>query len=289
MSKPSQKQGQSEKKSVASNIAPSVTKNSSQRLRKNVPPDRRVIVDLMHLQKKFPMVAQERICDFSLLREVRDNSKLRIGWSVIFIKAFGIVAREFPQLRQTYMGGFKPSIYQHDCSIASLAIQREYNGAPWLFFARFYAPENETLMSLQDRLKNFISGPVKEAFGDQMRVASYPWPIRKLIWWTRMSFSGYKRVKRLGTFGLTTLAGQNTTIQKPLSPLPFILTYGPFDERNRITLNLSYDHRLLDGALVATVMERIENVLTVNMSKELNSLPRYRVINLPFDSTTSET
>ena len=252
-----------------------------------VPPDRRVVIDLMNLQKKFPMVAHERVCDFSLLKEVRDNSKLRISWPLIMIKAFGIVSREFPVLRQTYMGGPFSTIYQHDCSIASLAIQREHDGVPWLFFARFVAPEEETLMSLQDRLKKFIDKPVKESFGDQMRVASFPAPIRKLIWWSRMSFSGKKRVKRMGTFGLTTLAAKNTTIQKPLSPLPYLLTYGPFDKDDRINITLSYDHRLLDGAQIAQILERLEKVLSTDLAHELNCLPRYRVINLPFEAATS--
>lgn len=245
-----------------------------------VPDHRRVIVDLMHFQRELPMVAHDRRIDLTAMVEARKASAERISWTMLFIKAFGMVARETPELRQTFIPGLFPRIYQHGFSIATLALTRIVDEREQLFFPRFDQPDRLSLTELQHHLREVQEHPVKELFGDHLRIQKYPWLIRRIVIGLRFYFHGRKRVKRFGTFGLTTLAGQNTTIQKPICPVPYLMTYGPMDEKNRSTLTVSYDHRLLDGMQMARVLAQIESVINGQLANEVAALPQRKRISV---------
>jgi hypothetical protein len=55
----------------------------------------------------------------------------------------------------------------------------------------------------------------------------------------------------------------------PLSPLSFLLNYGVMDERGRIAVRLVYDHRIVDGAVVARAQATMETLLTGKLLDEL--------------------
>jgi hypothetical protein len=189
------------------------------------------------------------------------------------IKAFAIVAGKFPQLRQTYLRGPVPRIYEHPFSVAMLSLAREYQGDKWLFFARMSRPEEEALAGIQRWIDRFATGPVDHVFRGQLRVVSMPWPLRALFWHSRLYFSGPNRVRRLGTFGLTTLARKGVSIAHPVAPIPYVLSYGPFDEEQRMRISVTYDHRLVDGSTIADVLNAIDHVLQHQLLDEMRAMP----------------
>ncbi|MGB7119244.1 MAG: acyltransferase, partial [Bradyrhizobium sp.] len=54
-----------------------------------------------------------------------------------------------------------------------------------------------------------------------------------------------------------------------LSPGPFLLSYGRVGPDNRIDVILRWDHRVTDGAVVARVLTRLEQVLNTEISAEM--------------------
>jgi pyruvate/2-oxoglutarate dehydrogenase complex dihydrolipoamide acyltransferase (E2) component len=58
-------------------------------------------------------------------------------------------------------------------------------------------------------------------------------------------------------------------IQLPPSVQTGCLTYGPLDEHGEARVTLAYDHRVMDGALVADILHKLERTLTESLVSEL--------------------
>lgn len=240
--------------------------------RKRLPRSRALTCDVLHYHRKVPTCAHDRRCDLNALANTRQNSPRRISWSLLFIKAFGLVAREFPVLRQIYQPWPWPHIYEHPVSVGMLAIQREHQGEPWLFWGRFSEPESHSLISMQIALDCYLTEPIQDIFQRQWQLSAFPTPIRRLFWWWTLNAAGSKRPRRAGTFFLTTLAGQGAEIQHPPAFLTSNLTYGPFDEQGRSRVTIAYDHRLTDGLQIARCLSALEETLNGPIAAELEQL-----------------
>ena len=72
-------------------------------------------------------------------------------------------------------------------------------------------------------------------------------------------------------FRSSTLAGRGAEIRLPPSIQTACLTYGPLDEQGICRVTLAYDHRIMDGVLAATILERLEQLLLTEIRTELQS------------------
>lgn len=250
--------------------SPGSLRPSPRRLR--LPRSRRLTCDVLHYHRKVPTCAHDRFCELRPLLLARQISSRRISWSLLFIKAFGLVARDFPVLRQSYQPWPWPHIYEHPSSVGMLAVQREHQGEPWLFWGRFSEPESHSLLSMQNTLDRYLSDPVQDIFQRQWQLSAFPTPIRRLFWWWTLNAAGSKRPRRVGTFFLTTLAGQGAEIQHPPAFLTSNLTYGPLDEQGRSRVTIAYDHRLTDGLQIARCLKALEETLNGPIAAELKQL-----------------
>ena len=237
-----------------------------------VPSDRRLMCDLMSLQREIPAVPYRKSMALARLYAARKRCPTRISWVVLFIKGLTRMSEEFPVLRRAYMPGLTPRIYEHPSCIANLALERSQNQSSRLFFARFHQPESKSLLQIQRQLIRFQNEPLPRHFGDQLRISKFPWPIRHLILRAQFCFSGRRRAKRLGTIGITTLAAQGIEIEKPICPIPFIFTYGQINSQIECPVTFCADHRLIDGMAVSEILSRMEIVLNNDIADELDTI-----------------
>jgi hypothetical protein len=250
-----------------------------------VPRSRRLTIDLLHYRDKVPTCAHDRMCDFRRVAEARQRCPVRISWSMIFVKAFGLVAARYPVLRQMYLPLPWPHIYQHPTSVAMVATHRDFLGEPWLFWSRFKRPASRPLVALQAALERYQTAPVADVFPWQLRLSGLPTPVRRLLWSWTFYVGGPARVRRSGTFFLTTIAGQGAEIQHPPAFLTSNVTYGPIDERGKSRVTIAYDHRLMDGRLVAGILAEIEAALAGPLAAELESISAAPMTPLPLKRT----
>jgi hypothetical protein len=253
--------------------------------RMSVPRSRRLTIDLLHYRAKVPTCAHDRNCDFRRVAEARERCPVRISWSMIFIKAFGLVARRYPALRQMYLPLPWAHIYQHPTSVAMVATHRDFQGEPWLFWSRFNRPEGRSLPYLQTILERYQTAPAEEVFPWQYQLSGLPTPVRRLLWSWTFYVGGPARVRRSGTFFLTTIAGQGAEIQHPPAFLTANATYGPIDERGKCRVTIAYDHRLMDGRLVAGVLADLEAALSGPIAVELESISAAQMPSVPLKRT----
>lgn len=233
---------------------------------------RRLAIDVVHYNRRVPTCAHDRRFDLSRVAEVRSRLPVRISWSLLFIKAFSLVAQKHAVLRQAYIEWPWPHVYQFAHSVASLATHRAHDGEAWLFWSRFVRPEERSLIELQQALDRFKSEPVEKIFLQQWQLSALPTFLRRCFWWWTLNFAGARRAKRVGTFFMTTLAGKGVEIQDPPAFLTSNLTYGPLDESKRCKVTMSYDHRLMDGTVVADCLIEMESILNGEIACELQAI-----------------
>lgn len=237
-----------------------------------VPASRRLTWDLLRFHREIPLCAHDRQMNLTAVSSARSECQQRISWPALFIKAYAMVAQEFPELRQTWYVWPWAHLYQHPTSVATLTVQRELNGEPWLFWGLVRSPESLSLPVIQSAIDRFRNEPVQQIFKRQWQMAHTPTLLRRLIWWWNLKVETKKRASRLGTFFLSTLSGLGAEIQLPPSIQTGCLTYGPLDQHHVARVTLAYDHRIMDGVLVARILARMESVLNDSLSIELLAL-----------------
>lgn len=244
---------------------------------------RTFINDLLHHAKAIPTVPVSRVMDLGPLIAARRAHPARPSWSLLFMKAFAMVAAEHPPLRRAWIGFPSPRLYEHPQSVCALAMEREYQGESGVFVGLFRAPECQSLAEIQHWLDWYKRTPLEELgfFRQALRISRLPRPIRRLLWWSTLEVSGFKRAKRFGTFGVSSYGALGAESLHPISPLTTTLTYGPIDPATgRVNAKIIYDHRVLDGADIARRLADVEAALRGPILDELRS-PGERVVPFP--------
>ncbi len=209
--------------------------------------------------------------DVSTLFDPRAEHPARPSWAVLFMKAYALVGADHPPLRRALLEFPWPRLYEHPWMNCALAIERSFQEEHGVFVALFRAPERQTLGQLQAALAVYKSQPVEDVgvYRRAMCVSRGPALVRRLLWWSTLHISGYKRAKRFGTFGLTSYGALGAESLHPISPLTTTMTYGPISTAGEVIVKLIYDHRVLDGAYIARRLRDIEDTLRGPILDEL--------------------
>ena len=237
---------------------------------------RRFIGDLVHFAHRIPTAPVSRTFDLSALVEPRKRHGSRPSWACVFMKAYALVGAAHPPLRRSYLEFPWPRLYEHPWMNCALAIERTYRGEEGVFVGLFRAPEQQTLAQLQQSVEWYKNEALEKVgfYRMALRFSQAPTPIRRLLWWSTLNISGYKRCKRFGTFGLSSYGALGAEQVHPISPLTTTLTYGPIDPASQhVVVKLIYDHRVLDGAYVARRLRDIEETLNGPILEELRGGP----------------
>jgi hypothetical protein len=235
---------------------------------------RRMMCDFLHFASKVPTVPVQRTMNLAQLSDLRNNSTPRPGWCAIFTKAWGVVCARHPALRRAYLSFPWPRLYQHPINVATVAIERPYGGEDALFFHLLTRPEQKSLVEIDARLSCYKDRPLESAasFRRQLRHASLPRPVRRALWWWSLEANGRHRARFLGTYGVSAYAGLGASSLHPKGLLTTTLNYGTIEPSGRVDVRVVYDHRTLDGGLIARGLAELERVLTHEICLELGYL-----------------
>jgi hypothetical protein len=233
---------------------------------------RQVVCDLIHFAHRIPTVPVQRVIDVSRIAALRDRLTRAPGWATLFTKAFALVARQLPEFRRAYIEYPVARLYQHPYSVASVAIEREYEGEPGVFFAHLPQPDETPLPELEAALLRHKQEPIVDVFGFILWFYRLPRFLRRMLWWYIINVRGGRKAQFLGTFGITVYSSLGAESLHPLSPLTTTLNYGVIGGDGRVTVRLIYDHRVMDGATVARGLGLIDDVMNGAICQELAEL-----------------
>ncbi len=235
------------------------------------PKYRRTVLDICQAASTVPAFAVDRRIQLERVLHARKAVPQRIGWAAIFAKAYSLVAAEVPQLRQTYISYPWPRLYQHPKSIVSITVNR-YDpiiDAERLLFSRIRNVEDLALPDVQGAVDVYQNSDTNELFREGRLLESMPTFVRRLSWHMMMRWMGRKRARMLGTFTLSTLAPYGTTNHSHPLVVTSSLTYGPLEDDFCSRVTLIADHRVVDGAIIARALVRLEEVMNNEILVEL--------------------
>ncbi|MCM5690361.1 hypothetical protein CN233_27600 [Sinorhizobium meliloti] len=234
---------------------------------------RRLVGDLMRFSMKVPRVSVQRRMNLEPLLKARTSLESRPSWTALFLKGYGLLAQETPELRRAYVKFPRPQLYEYPGSIASIAHEREHEGERIVLLTTIKNPERRPIAELGSLMQTARTSPVLEVkeFRRALKIARLPGPIRWLLMWLGLNI-GRQRARRFGTFQLSVYSGLGAESLNPLTPLTSLLNYGPIDNDGSVTVRIHYDHRVMDGANVARALERFERILNGEVTAELEGL-----------------
>ncbi|HVS39950.1 MAG TPA: hypothetical protein VMS17_30610 [Gemmataceae bacterium] len=232
---------------------------------------RRLIGDLLHFSRSVPTVPVQRRMNVADLVDVRTRATRRISWCAIFTKAFARAAVQAPELRRAYLAFPWVRLYEHPFSIATVTVERLYQGENAVFFAHLTAPENKTLITLDERLRQYKTEPIESLtlFRRALKIGRLPGWLRRPGWWYVLNAYGPWRSLVAGTFGVSVYSGLGAESLHPLSPLTCTLNYGVVQGDGSVSVRIVYDHRVMDGPTVARALALVEDVLHQDILAEL--------------------
>jgi len=161
---------------------------------------------------------------------------------------------------------------EHPNSMAMVTVHRTFQGEDRLCFGRVRSPESMSLSEIQKRLDYFKNSPVEIAFPCQLRLSRRSRWLRAAYWWLRRNCSGRRYGDRIGTFGMSSLAGQGTLNRGHPSIHTTSITYGPLDEAGSSLVTLQCDHRVMDGMAASRCLMRLQYVMLGQVQQELEEL-----------------
>lgn len=237
-------------------------------------PGRRFIGDLVHFAGQVPSIPVARTMQLGAVADSREAADPRPSWTAVFLKAYGLVAREHAVLRRALVGWPWRRLYEHPHSVAGVAIERDVDDEPIVLGTQIRGPENQPLESLDAELRRSKTVPVSEIgyFRRALLMGKLPRPVRRLLWWMTLNLSGYKRAKRLGTFTLSSFGSLGAEQLHPISPLTTLLTFGPVSVAGEVVVKIIYDHRVTDGAEIARCLADLEKTLCGEIRMELDEM-----------------
>ncbi len=234
-------------------------------------PVRKLVVDLTRMH--VPSVPVQRMMNIAPLVEARAATNSRPAWPAIFAKAYALVAEEMPILRCAYVKLPTPRLYEYPQSTLSMVVEREHEGEMIILTDLIRNPAAMSVQRISETVRYAKTVPITEvkAFKRMLDLARWPLPLRRLIWWLGLNI-GRQRGNYFGTYGITVYSGLGAESLHPISPLTAVLNYGVIAKDGTVAVRIMYDHRVLDGSMVARVLAEIEKKLTGPVLAELKAL-----------------
>lgn len=234
-------------------------------------PFRKLVTELMHFSQKVPSVTADRLMRLAPVVEARQQSSPKASWSAIFAKAYGIVARDYPELRRSFLSFPWSRIYEHPHNIVTLNIERELPGEKIVLYCLVRSPENRTLAEIDEIIHEHKTAPLESlrSYTRSLSMSRLPGPLRRFVFWGGLNFFGRRRSHNFGTFGLSSVGAHGAGLLKLIPVLTSTIHYGLFEPNHQLEMRLSWDHRILDGGTIARVLSDMEQVLNGQMVREL--------------------
>jgi pyruvate/2-oxoglutarate dehydrogenase complex dihydrolipoamide acyltransferase (E2) component len=235
---------------------------------------RRFICDLLHAARHFPVVTFERQVDVSSVVAVRKRLKQPPPWAALLAKAFAIVASRQPEFRRVYLPLPWPHLWEAEKSTAAIAVERDYCGEPGVFFGMMKAANEKPLEELAAKIHEWKTQPLEDiaAFRRIFRYSRLPYPLRRLLWWLAISWSGAVRTRYFGTFGISLTGAAGATATNLIGPVTASLNCGVIQPNGMVDFRLHFDHRVLDGMTAARGLMELEEVLKNEILEELEEM-----------------
>lgn len=234
---------------------------------------RRVVCDLMEASAAIPLIPIQRDIDVSALVAARASLPSQPSWCAIFTKAYAKVVAARPALRRAYFSFPWARLFEYSTTTADIAISAPVEGENAVVFAPLKAPQQMLLADIDRQLAWFKEAPVERLvrYRRALRMSRLARFLRRWIWWYHLNVSAKKRSRSVGTFGVSSMANWGVDSLRPIAPCTTLLHYGVIDTQGKVTVRLTFDHRVMDGVEPSLALGELERVLNDELLAELTT------------------
>jgi hypothetical protein len=229
--------------------------------------------DVVHFGKKSHVVGGNWTINVSAVATARKMRHPPIGWGAIWVKATALACRRWPELRTAYLPFPWPRLYCHPNAVATMVVEREWNGRHAVFFDQVKRPDSLGLVEIDTILRGLRGRPVETVGGFRrlIRVARMPWIVRRPLWSFALQWSGRLRSEYFGTFSVHSFPVRRAHVMQSTTPISFSLIYGLIDPHGDVLVQLLMDHRIVDGLTSHRIMLAIEAAMKEDIVAELSA------------------
>jgi pyruvate/2-oxoglutarate dehydrogenase complex dihydrolipoamide acyltransferase (E2) component len=227
--------------------------------------------DFLHFAMKVPTAGGSAVVDVSDVATARRLCPPLISWTAIFVKAIALTSKKQPELRQYYMPLPWPHIYEHPHCIAGVVVEREWRCEDAVLIGLIGEPEKKSLREIDTRIR-FMKRAKVEALGSFRRLirnTAYPLPFRRLLWRITLFGSGRLRAATCGTFWVNSIRARDVQVTQSFALVALSCFLTPVKPNGGMTLQVFFDHRVIDGVTVKRVVNEIEATLNGPILAEL--------------------
>ncbi len=196
----------------------------------------------------------------------------KVTITAILLKAIAIAQRTHPLSRTCVLPWGRRVVFHN--IVAGFTVERYIDNQPCVFFGKIDSPDSKPITQIAAELREYAEKEIAEVFQLALedRYANLPWLVRRVILYLALR-QPWLRLKCLGaTFGLSSLGHLGiTAVTGPcvatstfgvgaLEARPAVYD-GKIQIRPMLTLSLSFDHRVMDGAPAARFMRQVRVLL----------------------------
>jgi hypothetical protein len=166
-----------------------------------------------------------------------------------------------------------PHIYEHPHCIAGVVVEREWRREDAVFIGFIAEPEKKSLREIDTRIR-FMKRAKVEALGSFRRLirnTAYPLPFRRLLWRITLYGSGRLRAATCGTFWVNSIRARDVQVTQSFALVALSWFLTPVKPSGGMTLQVFFDHRVIDGVTVKRVVNEIEATLNGQILAELRA------------------
>jgi hypothetical protein len=230
---------------------------------------RRFIIEHCHFSNLMQKGVFTKTINIAPLIRAMNASPKKPALTLVFLKAFAVIARDIPELRRSYIKLPWPQLHELDYSVGMIPVTRNLEGEEIVLMAKFRDPANATFADLSAELEHQKTAPVRDIknFDRVLKFVALPWPLRRFAFWIGLNSARHKP-KFYGTFGVSSVGTAEAIYA--IHPLTTLLTYGVIDAASgSINVNFSFDHRVFDGMVVARALTALETALNGEIADEI--------------------
>jgi hypothetical protein len=232
--------------------------------------------DVVHFGKKSHVVAGNWTVNVSSVAVARKLRRPPIGWGAIWVKAVALAGRKWPELRTAYLPFPWPRLYLHPHAVATMVVERAWNGSPAVFFDQIKRPDLLSLMEIDTILRGLKRRPVESVGGYRrlIRFSRLPWILRRPVWSVALRWSGQLRSEYFGTYSVHSFPVRRAQVMQSTTPISFSLIYGLLSPDGDMLVQLLMDHRIVDGLTSHRIMLAVEAAMKKEIVAELTAAAR---------------
>ena len=240
----------------------------------SVPLQRRWIVDVLTVGRTMYISGGGGPMNVTPAAEARRRKQPAISWDAIWIKAVALAAKQRPELQTAYMPYPWAHLYVHPHPVASVVVERMWDGEPAVFMEPMLNPAALSLVEIDQRCKGLASLQIEKvgSFRRQIRITRLPWIVRRTLWHIAAYWSGSLRSRYLGTYA-TMKAPRRIQVHQNTPNVPFVFHWSTPDPKGDLTVEILFDHRLVDAAGAVRVMLAVERAMNGAIAQELAAAP----------------